>query len=101
MSDRGLRQFFRDELNRHAQADWSELAAVPSTATWRAVAHFRGLPKARRAHLFTVLESMAVSFFCAPYPGRDVLWQDEEYKRLVTAMVGADGYDQLRYAVSY
>jgi len=93
MSERGIRRFVRDELVRLATTDWSQLAAVPSTSTWRAVAYLRGLPDARRAHLFSVLESMALTFFGPPDLARSALWQDEEYKRLVTALVGAQEWN--------
>src|SRR5688500_5029507 len=89
MSAQAVRHFVRRELGRQADTGWSELEAVPSTATWRAIAHLRALPPSRRTHLFSVLESMAVTYFGASVAGQDALWKDEEYKRLVTSLVGA------------
>jgi hypothetical protein len=88
VSEQRIQHVIRGELVRQAESDWSQLALVPCTATWRAVAHLRKMPEERRAHLFALLESVAVSFFRAtPGPSGD-LTKDPEYKHLVEALVG-------------
>lgn len=88
MSEQAIRQVLRAELNRQADSDWAQLALVPSTATWRAVAHLRKLPPEARARVFTVLESVGIGFFFEPPPAE--LLADPDYKLLVNALVGAN-----------
>jgi hypothetical protein len=91
VSEQAIRQVLRSELERQAESGWSQLALVPSTTTWRAVAYLRELSAERLARLFDVLESAGMGFFSEAASAD--LMADPHYRQLVNAMLGLNDWD--------